>query len=565
VGQECTIKARVADVDEATRRLRDMGAEIEDVGRSTEEAGHKGGDAAKGATADFGSMREALNALPGSAASMIAGFASFDAVKVAFREFLDILKEIEEIQERLSGQTVELADASKKLSQQLGLTEDQSMKVTRDLMVAGGFDEATAGGFGIGAAIAIKKATGAGLLEGDNFKTAKQAAAFVGATDMDQQAASDLMRFLEKTGQLSDPEAAKAAMAKIKAAADESDAETIGDFVSQLLKGGTGMAQAGMSLEDILTVGVQAINVETSGDLAAQSMKDLETLATGAEDTFTREINRVAAQRGLDASKLTTGQRIGITRDILGGIETQQEEDRIRAMMSAERGLRLIKAYRGSNVEAVSGASEAAAAATAGDFEGTVADYKETVSYQDAASQARTKYADAVQGRETFFRDKLRREAKAYVERAKASGQFGVYRQLTTSDEALEESEMKKRLDQMVFELRESGLLTDEDLGAMEEAEEVLGPGNSITGFADQLLLKYARLVEKLRQKAAASERDKGQASLPASAGAAEPTTPAEPTPAEPQAAGATHYHINTANIGVNPGTFTQPRLTGHQ
>ncbi len=541
----------ILGADRSEQELRRIARAEGKLGDETEKAGAKG----KGAAGDFGSMNSALKALPASAASMVAGFASFEGVKAAFREFLDILKEIEEIQQRLSGQTVELANASKILSKQLGVTEEQGMKTMRGLKVAGGFDEGTAQAFGVGADIAFQPQ--GGLLGGENLKTAKQVAGFVGATGMQGQAASDLMRFLQKTGQLKTPEAAKAALAKIKAAAAASDAASIGEFVSQLLKGGMGMAQAGLSLDDILTVGGQAVGVESSGELAAQSMKDLEALATGAEEKFTREIERAARKRGLDPKKLTTAQRIGITRDIFGGITTQEEEDRVRAMMSAERGVRLIKAYRASNVEATAGVSAGAAGATAGDFETMVDEYKETVSYQDAASRARGKYAAAEQGRDTFFRDKLRREAKEYVERGKASGRFGLGKQLLSSDEALEEHEMKMRLDQMAWELRESGLLSEEDLQEAAAAEEALGPGNQFTGFADQLLLKYAQTVERLRQKAAAAKAG-GAPAVPPGGTRAPATAPAEAP------AGATVIQANTVQMNVAPGKFSPVRVSPH-
>lgn len=505
-------RIRVTGADQAAQDVNRVADATEHAGDATDQAGGK----AKGAGGKFGGLTSILESAKTAAVGMVTGFMGMSLVNKLFSDALNALQKMKELSDEIAGTSVGLAGQSKLLGKQLGVGEVQGMKVLTDLRIAGGMDAGTAGQFGIAADVALGDQ--GGLLDEQNFEIAKEVAAFAGAKGFTGDEAAQLMGYLKTAGKLGSPEEAKRAMAQIAAAATASKAQSTGAFVAMLEKGGTGLLQTpGVTLEDVLTIGGQVRQVEVSEDLAAQSIKELEMVASGAEPEFTKEINRVADRQGLDTQALTTAQRVGIARQIFGGVTSQAEEDRVRGMMSAERSARLLKAFRASNVAATTGVAEAGRGATAEDFEATVEEGRQEMTFREQQSTAATEYQEAIAGRGLFTLQQARERAASKRKIAVAEGRRK--EGMLFTPEAHVEEYLHEELMRRIEALQQRGV----DLATLEpEGERRHWPHHDarmyariaagahhggIYGYKDEILMRMADIVTKAEAQLAAAGR----------------------------------------------------------
>lgn len=485
---------RVTGAEQAAQGVDRVAQSTQRAGEATGKAGVEG-EAAGRKLGVLGSIMETVRS---GAMRMITGFLGLAAIKTLFDGLIAALEKMRDLQDEIAGRSVGLAGSSKLLARQLGVGEQAGMDVLTKLRVAGGLDAATAQAFGISADVAL--GSQGGLLK--NMPVAEKIAGFVGAKGLSADEAGKLMELLKTSGALESPEAAAQAIAQISAAATASRATSVGEFVAQVQRGGTSLIQQGVPLTDVLTMAGQSREVEVSGELAAQSMEQLGLAATGAEKGFGREIDRVARAQGLDPRTMSNAQRIAIARQILGGIDSQAEENRIRKMMGPERGARLIKAFRGSTVAATAGVGAAAAGATAADFERTVEQGRQEMTFREQQNLAAAEHEEAVAGMEEFTLAQARKRAEAKRKIAVARGTvrevggpasfFGLGR----SAESIEEEFMVQFFQERAAALKEQGLDVSEAEGLLSPPLGLADPGATY-GYDDAWLRRVGRALDK--------------------------------------------------------------------
>jgi hypothetical protein len=471
-------------------------SEIKAVADATQEVGdasEKAGEKAKKGEGGFFSLSGIVGKVTAAASDMVAGFLGMDAVVRLVSGLVAQLEKVVQLQDKLAAGSVSLAGESKLLARQLKLDERGGMDVLTKLRIAGGMDARTASEFGIAADVAFGDQ--GGLMKDENFAMTKDLAAFAGSKGMDVEAAKQLMGFLKAAGKLGSADDAKKAVAQIAAAATASKAPSVGAFVGMISRGGTGMLQAGMGFEDVLSAAGQARQVDVNEERASETLRTLEQVATGAEPDFTKEIDRVAKSRGMDVKGLTTAQRLGISRDILGGVTDQASENRVRGMLSPERGQRLIAAFRGSNVQATSGIGAAAAGATVGDFESTVAQGQSEITFRTAQNQAAAEYESAQRGLRMVTIKNARDRAKAAHEAEQAMGREN---STLVSDEAYQERYVREMLLRKRNELSRQGY----DTAAVDAAANAqTGQWDPRYGYNDEWLAGMGAAIDETIEK----------------------------------------------------------------
>jgi hypothetical protein len=485
---------QIIGADRAEQELARLAGAQQQVGDTAEDAGKKSQQAG-GQTTALGS---ALTSAASAAQSFVAGFIGLAGVQRLLSEVAQSLREVDELNRKLGGGAVDVASRAKILARQLGVGEEKGAEILTSLQIAGGLEAGGAQELGVAADIAFEGK----LLEGKNLTTTKDVAAFAGTMGFTGSETANLFGFLKTAGKLGSPEEAKEAIAKIAAAARASKAKSTGAFVEELARGGTGILQSGVSLEDVLAMGAQARQVEVSEELAAQSLASLEQVAVGAEKPFTREIERRAREQGLDAKALTTAQRIGIARQIFGGITTQEEEDRVRKMLSAERGQRLIKAFRGSTVVETAGVGEAVETAGVEQFEGIVAQGRGELSFRQAQNRAAMEFEQYLSGREMATYKMAYDRAQAKAEEMIAGGQVDLGARIFggTGRERL----MLQLFQQRMEELRLEGV----DVSGIQEAIGDVGMYKGrFGGYSDEALREIARAIDEAVRKASAENK----------------------------------------------------------
>lgn len=481
---EIVEEIRIVGAGQAQAQMEQLANAQENVGDSAKNAGEK----AKESGSSFAAM---AGKFAGVATAAQAIQLAIQLATQAARALLDTLQKIVELQNKIGGEAADFSGEVKILARQLGTDEVKGGDILTQLRIAGGLDAGTARELGVAADIAFSDK--GGLLAGKNFQTTRDVAAFTGASGFTAQESSDLLAFLKTAGALDSPEKTKEAIAKVSGAARASRAKSIGAFVAQLNRGATGLLQSGVSLDDVLAIGGQARQVEVNEDLAAQSLITLERVATGSEEKFTGEINRVAQTRGLDPSKLTNQQRVGITRDIFGDIRSQEEEDRIRDLLSPESGQRLIKAFRGSNVDATAGIVQAADRATAQDVDRAIERGRGELSFRQKQNTAAIELDKFTAGRDLFTLTEARRRAAAQVDIDLATGRIDAPSASRMSREALEE----RYVLQLFRQRRDTLHKTGENTAELDEAIEDVGIFDPKYGYTDKNLVAIARDVDR--------------------------------------------------------------------
>jgi hypothetical protein len=464
---------------------------VEDAGNTSEQASTK--------TDDLGQ----------SALRMIASYVGLDAVLDMFRGLVELLEDAVRLQGELSSKASTFAQNSKTVARQLGVSEEEGAGVVTDVRIAGGLDQATASDLVIASDIAFGKAGLGGYLAGENAETTRQIAAFAGSRAFGSGDAGDLVKLLGLSGALVSPEDAKAAIAKISAAALKSDASSVGAFVGQVLEGGTGLLQQDVPLEEVLLISAQARSGETNEALAAQSVAVLEQVAVaGSSPKFNKEIARVASERGLDPAALTSAQRVGITRDVFGSIDSQAEQNRVAKLLPPEQFLRLLKAFRGSSVAASAPVSQAIASSSPVDFELAVEQGRGEISFRDAQNLAAAEFEEYQAGAERFTIASARNRAKSLVDRDIARGVGRGY-----GREAEEERYVLAMLKDARDRLAESGhdvAEIDAALGDVDflklrvpvlEHFPLIGDFLSGTGYQDSRLNAVASAIDNVRRR----------------------------------------------------------------
>jgi len=519
----------IIGADKVEQALEAVARKQREVGDAAEGAGQKSQEAGKG----IGFMEAALGKIGPAATSMIAGFVGFETLRRGFSEFLEVLQEIDRIQEKLSGGAVTFSGQSKLLAKQIGGDEAKGAEVLTRLRVAGGVDAATASELGIKAAVAFGPM--GGLLAGQNLATTEQIAAFAGASGFQAQEAGQLFDLLATARTLGSPAEAQKATAKIAAAARASRASSIGGFVAQLARGGTGMLQgtSPVSLDDLLAIGGEARQAEVSEELAAQGMIDLERAATGSDEAFSLEIDKLAGAQGLDPRTMPTSQKIGIARQILRGATTQEQENGVRAMLSPERGQRLLKEFGPSNVAAAAGIGAAARGATEADFQAAVAQGANELSFREQQNAAATEYEGYVAGRKFYTAQSAKNRAEAAVEIKKATGDIRPAASFATFDELFTEDEQLRIFQEEMIGLTKAGATPEEQ----RQLDKAMDPAWSLWtpfwGYSNGRMQGIAEAIDQVRSNMAGR--------------------------------GINVTFVNTQNVAVDPGRQNIPPIPVHQ
>ncbi len=488
---------RLLGVEEVRRGLESVEQAQHDVGQSAEDVGHKGKSA-------FGSIDGTVAGLTKSVHSLVAGFATVQTIIGAWEHLRDVLKEIEEIRARMAAETTSAVEATAALHAQLQAsaarsgkthTEADTLKIAYELSKAGGLSEADAATYAIGGDLYIP----GGLLEGENLKSAKQIAGFAGAVNMSGQGAADMLRFLSETGQLGTTESTQLALSQIQAAAAKSSAVDLGQFLSQLLAGGMGMARSGVPFAEIVESGVQAVNAEPNAALAAETMKQLARAASDTSGKFYGAIQSQARVRGMDPKALSDADRFALAREIFAEVDTQQEADRIRSMLPSEQAARLLKAYGGASLAGLAESEAAMAAATPEGFSETVDQYRDSFRYRGRAAVAERRYAGATTGMDHFEWAQMREAAQAYVERAKASGQISPAEAFFYETELFEDRYILNQIYNRYSQLQDEGVLSPEESARMGQLYRGVGirPGYGLSDSALREALDYLGDLER--------------------------------------------------------------------
>jgi hypothetical protein len=479
---------KVVGVDEAVRALKELGVNTAELGKETEEVGKMG----KKASGEFGVLGDILNNVKSAATGMVTSFAGLEVAKKLAAELVEHFREIEEIRKRLAEQTVTLSEGAARFAAQTNVSEAESIKIVSGLAAAGGLSYGAAES--LGKQIDIATGGTGGIKNAQNLAFAQAIAPFAGAKALEGSEIEALVQYLGTTGQFASMEQLKLALAKLERTSAASEAGKVGKFATQLNVTGQGFTRAGVSLDDQLAIAAQAIGANKySGAVATEAAKTLLVLASGAEDKFTAEIDKYARSKSIDVGTLGRGQRVGLIRDYVAGLDTKAEIDRFFKIVSVERAQRIFDAFGPENVVAQSKAANAAAGATLADFEGSVASHTISARFLDASSEADRNRRDAELGFEFAAIHRLRAIFAAYLAREKVQGRNS-YLNFWSRDEARVEALILSHLENELQTLREQGVDVSE-----AEAVSHFPFENVFTGVNDRQLAKFARAIEKTK------------------------------------------------------------------
>ena len=419
--QEFIQRVRVVGVDEAVREMRELGVNTENLGKKTKHAGQESSDAGS----KFFGFGNIVKGIAQQAKAMVTGFLGLSAVVSIINNLIANLEKVRDVQRELTESAVEYDSTMRKIAGQLGVSTNRAQLVSTQVRAAGGLSRGAAESLIISSDIAMRdEKGGGGLLAGGNLAITREIAGYAGAKDFNESATGDLVDLLKSANRLKDVQTVKQAVAMISAASDSSRAANVGEFVQIAKAGGEGLLQAGVPLEDVLMMAVQARQVELSPMRSAHSLEVIQQLAIGgAEEKFNKEMAKVAADRGLDLATMSSADKVQLVRDIFAGVTTQEDENRLAEMISPERYLRMLKTFRGSNVTTTAGTSAVMAAARPENFDAVTREYQNSISYRRASDDAWDDLHDAMLGRELFSYNELRLRAEKAHKRAVASGE----------------------------------------------------------------------------------------------------------------------------------------------
>jgi hypothetical protein len=469
---------KVHGAEEAMRQLRELGVDTENLGKETKEAGEQGQKAA----GKFGGLNPVLDSIRKGALGMIASFGGMTAVTQLFREFYDVLVQIDLMQKAMAEKTVSLAEASKEFAAQTGMSEQDSIRTVSGLAEKGGLDYGAAKE--LGKTMDIVTADTGGIRNEKNLRLAEIVAPFVGANALDGDAVTALLNFLQTTGQLGSPEQLKTALSKITATSGNSSANTVGEFATQLNANATRLQGANIGFERQLQIGAVAIG-GTAGNAAeaATATQTLLSLAGGSSKEFNKVIDSYAKSEGMDARSLTRADRLDLIRKYVSAIDTPEEEKQFFSAVAPEQALRVHGAFGAVATGKGRAAIDALAAAESSDFESSVSDYQGTVRFRAASDAAAQDAADAIRGAEVFPLQHAKEQAGRFRQRDLSRGE-GTWDELIMTDEAVIERRAQRLLRSQLNEARGAGVDTS--------AAEALQPRafNPYSGYSDSAMEK---------------------------------------------------------------------------
>lgn len=486
MGKEFVQHVKVTGVEDAIGKLRALGFQVEALGDDAVESGRKSEQGAQ-ATGQLGE----------SAKRAIAGYLGFNQVLKLFEQLKQSLEEIVNLQSQLAGGAVTLADSSKELARQLGVSEEEGVSILTQLRIAGGAEAQAAKDFGIRSDLALKKAGMGGLLSGENFAVAREVFAFTGAKAFEGEAAAELIDLLGITGNLVSPDKTRDAIARINAAAIEADVENVGAFVFQSLKGAKNFIQQGVPLDDVLIAAGRARSAEVSEERAAETLKVLDDLVfSGAEPKFNRILQRRLGVSRREFAATPLAEKLEATLGLFAEADTPEEVEKLRRSVSAERFGRLFKSFGPANVRLTEGVERAISGATPLDVDLAVEQGRQEITFRSRQNKAAQEFESFRTGVETFTIAQARARAKTLLDEQIAKGVVVVP---PGAREAEEERIVMGLLLSRIEKIESEG-------GDASRAREVIdGIGrfgfNRATGYSDQTLFNIARETDEAARK----------------------------------------------------------------
>ncbi len=486
---------------------------VADAGRRMGDATQDAGEKSQAAGGQMASLDSMLTNLRASAISMISGFLGFEAVIGAFREFKEILEQIQQLQAEMADKAVTLSEAASAFQAQTKMPEAESIELVSRLAQRGGISYGAAESLGRTVDIVLGDRGGIRA----NQPLAETLAPFVGSAALDSGSVEQLLNFLKSNNKLGSPEEAQAAIAQFAAVAQGSVSPNVGAFAMQLNRTAAAAAGAGISFEDQLQLGAQAIGANpASSEQAAEATKTLLTLASAPSPGLSRILADRAKAAGIDPRSMTRAQATDLLRDYLGGIDTKAEEDQLFKAVAPEQALRVLQAFGPVNVAQQAEAAGAYEGVGAPQFASDVDQYRTTVRYRRAAGTAQSDYLAAQRGLEVFDYQEARKRAEERVNRLRTERtgrqQFVDFVQ---RDEAVIEEEMFNRLYAQVDKFRDMGLDVSEADAALDalSAKDPFGKpvprsargafmASPLFGYPDEKLEKLAGAVGRLQRTA---------------------------------------------------------------
>lgn len=488
MGKEFVQKVRVEGSEEAIKALRDMGYQVEELGKDTQQAGQKGQQAAS-AFSDFSQTEGVMLRVATGAKNMLASFAGMGAILKLYQEFKELLVEIETIQKRFADTAISLSERSKRFAGQTGLGEKESIEFIGGLAQKGGLTDAAAESLGLITDIALSDA--GGVKNPVNRALAEMIAPFAAAKSIEGADIEALFRFLKANDKLGSVEEMRTAVSQFVATALASYASNVGGFAGQVNRTVGSLVGAGVSFEDQLRIGTIAIGGAQGNQAEAEeATKTLIAFAGGAEKDAVKLMDAYAKSRGQDPSKLTRGQRIILAFDYLASLDTEAEQKAYFAATSPERASRLFQSFGPLAQAQHSAAAGAFTTATEADYERIVNDFLKTRRYQAESERASQDTADALRGLKIYPYVQAREVARRQLARMKEAGEIGTLDLLIRSDESFVEELMVERYSRAMDELKARGV----DVSGAEKLRDSFVRGRSpglIYGYPDKPLQDF--------------------------------------------------------------------------
>ncbi|MBN1489961.1 MAG: phage tail tape measure protein [Phycisphaerae bacterium] len=461
---EIKIRVTADGTEQAQQKLRGVAGAEEQIGTQADKAKEK--------TGGLGAM---LRNAGGAAVAFVAGFVGIQAIVGVIGALVSHLERVQAALKEIAREGLTALETVLPFAKQLGDTslagQQRALRIATQIQERGALpDLQTAVSLGISGDISLGLRKGNPKLR-ENLEKLHAFAPLVGAGAIPEAEAGKFLQIISASGR----DMWEAALI-IQRGAEMSKAETVGEFVGQMLRGGTSMLSQGVDLETTVAYAVAARQEAAEGGLAATSMKTFARLASGPTPESRKFLEAAAKERGQAFGSMTLDKRMQLLGGVLGGVTTPEQQDVVAAAFGGGQDIRDLfvmfsagsRAAGAAAFAEVSNIDQTAAMADAAAFTKTPL----AQSRQDAARRA---FRRGMQGR--FDAARLRQEAEEVYKEQLATGELGVFSGPPANEVAAIEAKLiQERIGEAIGRVGE----TPETAGQIDQLRDI---GASIGGY----------------------------------------------------------------------------------
>ncbi|MBW8017434.1 MAG: hypothetical protein FVQ82_14740 [Planctomycetes bacterium] len=326
--KDINIHIKTPGADQSKQNLDKVGKSGKHVGDDIASGSKKAASATEKSAKKLSSMGRILSTLKGQVVGMVGAWLGMEGVKKLINYFIDKLERIKKLQEDIYQKSLTLGEIGQDLEMQTDTVGQQRewTKKTLEVQKAGGLkDPATAKDMLVSMDIALKGQ--GGIKNPAVMNLAKDLAPFMGATQMGSDEVGRLFGFATTAGVAPTAKAYRQYFAKIKAGYTSSESTDIGQFMSNLQRGGTAYMGQGGSLNEAISAFASARSVTANESTAATLLEQVARFSSGA---YAKPRQAVEKSQGVKWENMNMDQRMDA---LLGHIKMLPESSRTQTMI----------------------------------------------------------------------------------------------------------------------------------------------------------------------------------------------------------------------------------------